>query len=154
MPLVFDERNLLPEGVHDATLEDVVSAFGGTSRRDTLCENLRQYLAGVKLTDWTCDVLIDGSFVMPKVNEPNDIDLILVLPADWDTGRRDFRPFEYNVLDKGHTKRVYRIEVQPVLVGSVQHLEFLDLFSKIRLEWCEVFGLPDGARKGLVRVLL
>ena len=154
MALLFDDRNLLPEGVHDASLEEVVSAFSGTSRRDKLCENLRQYVSGVKLTGWACEVLIDGSFVMPNVREPNDIDLILVLPDGWDMSRRDFRPFEYNTLDKGFTKRVHRIEVQPVLLGSDQHREFLDLFSKIRLEWCEAFDLPDDARKGLVRVLL
>ncbi len=154
MPVTFDERNLLPEGVHDATLDEVVSAFGGgTSRRDKLCNNLRQYIAGVKLTGWACEVLIDGSFVMPGVAEPNDIDVILVLPADWDLSRRDLRPFEYNVLDKGHTKRAYRMEVYPVLPGSEKHLEFLELFTRVREEWCDQFGWPNTTRKGLIRVV-
>lgn len=154
MPLVFDDRRVLPEGVHDATLEEVVSAFGGTSRREKLCDHLRQYMANVKLTGWTCEVLIDGSFVMPQVGEPNDIDLILVLPDDWDLNRRDFRAFEYNTLDKGHTKRVYRMEVYPVQSGSERHREFLELFTQIRIEWCRQFGLPPDSRKGLVRVTL
>jgi hypothetical protein len=81
-----------------------------SDRRRRLFENLKDYLADVRLTGWACEVLIDGSFVMPSVPEPNDIDIILVLPAGWDMARRDFKPYEYNVLDKSHTKRAYKIE--------------------------------------------
>lgn len=154
MPHHFDDRHLLPEGTHDATLDEIVAAFGGTSRRDRLCDGLRDYLRDLKLTGWDCEVLIDGSFVMPGVREPDDVDVILILPDEWDVGRRDFRPFEYNVLDEKRSRAVYRTEVQSVLVGSDQHRKFLDLFSKIRVEWCELFRLPDDARKGIVRVLL
>ena len=153
MPLVFDENNLLPEGVHDATLEEVVSAFGGTNRRDRLCDGLRQNLDAVKLTGWACEVLIDGSFVMPSVREPNDIDVLLIMPADWDMGRRDFRPFEYNVLSKSHTRRAHRVEVYAVIPGSEEHLYFASLFAKIRIEWCRQFEWPADSRKGLVRVV-
>ncbi len=31
MALVFDDRNLLPEGVHDATPDEIAAAFGGTA---------------------------------------------------------------------------------------------------------------------------
>ncbi len=154
MPLAFDDRDLLPEGVHDATLDEIVSAFGGTSRRDQLCDHLREYLACVQLTGWACEVLLDGSFVMPKVREPNDIDVIVILPDDWSWDRRDFRPFEYNVIDKGRSRRAYRVEVQPVLGGSARHHEYLELFTQVRVEWCRQFGLPTDSRKGLVRLLL
>ncbi len=105
-------------------------------------------------TGWACEVLIDGSFVMPKGAEPNDIDLILILPDGLDWDQRDFRPFEYNVLDKNRSRRANRVEVQAVLRGSVQHIEFLELFSKLRPEWCELFALLYLSRKGLVRVTL
>ncbi len=153
MPLVFDQRNLLTEGVHDANVDEIRLAFGGTGRRSKLCDNLTQYIADVKATAWACDVLIDGSFVMPSVAEPNDIDVILVLPGDWDLTRRDFRPFEYNTLDRASAKREYRIEVYPVVPGSPRHQYFLDFFAGIRIEWCDHFGLPREARKGIVRVV-
>ncbi len=89
---------------------------------------------------------------MPSVAEPNDIDIILVLPADWDMTRTDFKAYEYNVLDKGHTKRAYKIEVYPVVSGSAKEQEFLDLFSKIRSEWCNQFSWPENAHKGMVRL--
>lgn len=152
MPLNFDARRLLPEGVHDATLEEVEAALSLSGRRRTLFDNLKQYAASVRMTGWACQLLVDGSFVMPAVAEPNDIDIILVLPADWDMARTDFKPYEYNVLDKGHTRRAYRIEVYPVLPGSERYRSFFDLFTKIRVEWCRQFGLPEDARKGIVRL--
>jgi hypothetical protein len=156
MPLELDERRLLPPGVHDATLEEVerlFARFQRTDRRMTLFKKLKEYLADLRLTSWPCSVLIDGSFVMPPVDEPNDIDLILVMPADWDMGRTDLRPYEYNVLDRRHTKRQYKIEVYPVIPGSDAEQKFLDLFTRIRIEWSRQFGWPDDLRKGIVRLL-
>ncbi|MGL4552974.1 MAG: DUF6932 family protein [Gemmataceae bacterium] len=152
MPLNFDARRLLPEGVHDTTLEEVEAALSLSNRRRTLFDGLKQYLAAVRMTGWECQVLLDGSFVMPSVGEPNDIDLILVLPPDWDLTRRDFKPYEYNVLDRGHTKRVLKIEVYPVLHDSERFRYFFDLFTQIRVEWCRQFSLPEDARKGIVRL--
>jgi hypothetical protein len=152
MPLIFDDRRLLPPGIHDAALEEIERELALSNRRRTLFDNLKQYIAGVRLTGWACQVLVDGSFVMPLVAEPNDIDIILVLPEGWDMTRTDFRPYEYNVLDRKHTKRAFKIEVYPVLPDSDRYRDFLDLFTRIRIEWCNQFQLPEDARKGIVRL--
>jgi hypothetical protein len=152
VPLSFDARRLLPEGVHDASLEEIEREFSHSNRRRTLCDNLKQYVAGVRMTGWACQVVVDGSFVMPPVTEPNDIDIILVLPADWDLTRTDFKAFEYNVLDRRHTKRTLKIEVYPVVSGSAEEQTFLELFAQVREEWCDRFGWPKDTRKGIVRV--
>lgn len=90
---------------------------------------------------------------MPQVREPNDIDSILVMPPDWDWSRKEFRPFEYGVIDKKSAKRQYKIEVFVVESGSDKEREFLDLFGKIREEWCDLFGWPKDDRKGIVRLI-
>jgi hypothetical protein len=155
MPLTFDARGLLPPGVHDATLEEVERAFARfqrTDRRIVLFAGLRAYLAEVRQTGWQCAVVLDGSFVMPMVDEPNDIDLILVLPADWDLTRQ-LKPFEYNVVAKAFTKREYAIEVFTVPAGSDLESRARHLFDQVRPEWCRVFGWPVGSLKGLVRIV-
>jgi hypothetical protein len=153
MPLTFDDRRLLPPGIHDATLEEIEQEFALSNRRRMLFGNLTEYVRGVRLTGWACQVLVDGSFVMLPVVEPDDIDLILVMPADWDLTRRDFRPFEYNTLDRKHTRRALKIEVYPVLPDSDRYRFFFDLFTRIRIEWCRQFNWPEDARKGVVRVM-
>lgn len=155
MPLPFDARGLLEPGTHEATLAEVEQAFARfqrTDRRIALFSKLKRYLAELKQTGWVCQVILDGSFVMPMVDEPNDMDLILVLPADWDL-TRELRPFEYNVVDKAFTKREYRIEVFAVPEGSEEHGRAQRLFERVRLEWCRLFGWPDETKKGLVRIV-
>jgi hypothetical protein len=155
MPLTFDDRGLLIPGKHDATLAEIEQAFGRFQRSDRrfrLFAKLQAYLSEVRQTGWKCEIILDGSFVMPMVDEPNDIDLILVLPTDWDL-TRELRPFEYNVVDKAFTKREYRIEVFPVPAGSEEHKKAKRLFDRVRIEWCRHFGWPDNTRKGLVRIV-
>ncbi len=155
MSLTFDDRGLLPPGIHDATLDEVEQAFARfqrTDRRIKLFERLRAYVAELRKTGWTYTLLIDGSFVMPPVDAPNDIDAILVFPADWDLDA-SLRPFEYNLVSRRSTKKEYQIEVYTVTVGSANEVKFMTLFAEIRLEWCQQFGWPADDRKGLVRIV-
>lgn len=155
MSLSFDDRALLPPGIHDATMSEVEAKFARfqkTDRRIRLFAKLRAYIKEVKQTGWQCEIIIDGSFVMPPVDEPNDIDLIMVLPSNWDLSR-ELKPFEYNVVSKAFTKKEYGIEVLPALAGSETEREYRLLFEQIRVEWCQKFGWPSDSTKGLVRIL-
>lgn len=155
MPLNFDARGLLPPGVHDATLDEARAAFARFQRSDrrlTLFDKLTAYLAELAKTGWACRVVLDGSFIMPMVDEPNDIDLILVFPAAWNL-TRDLRPFEYNLVTNNFTKREFKVEVFPVAEGSERHRHFLDFFTQVRREWWQKFGWPEGITKGLVRIV-
>jgi hypothetical protein len=149
MPLSLDDRRLLPPGLHDATLQEVQEWFGNfqcSDRRMILFEKLKRFLAELRRTGWDCTVLLDGSFVMPPVDEPNDIDVILVMPKDWDM-TADLRPFEYNVVSKKYTKAEYQIEVYAVLPESDAETRMRALFEQIRIEWCRQFSWPVDSRK-------
>jgi hypothetical protein len=155
MALVFDERGLLPPGIHDATMAEIEGTFARfqkTERRISLFAKLKAYVKEVKQTGWQCEIVVDGSFVMPTVDEPNDIDIILVLPSDWDM-TKELRPFEYNVVSRAFTKKEYRIDVLPAPRGSIAELKYSLLFAQIRVEWCRQFGWPEDSVKGIVRIV-
>lgn len=154
MPLTFDDRRLLPPGIHDATLDDVERHFSLSSRRKRLFENLKQYLWTVRLTGWACQVIVDGSFVMPMVSEPNDVDVLVVMPEGWDRARKDLKASEYGVVDRKTVKSELRVEIYTASPGSAKEREFIELYTNIRPEWCQKFGWPVGSRKGIVRVEL
>lgn len=156
MPLVFDERQLLLPGIHDATLEEVEQCFGrfqGTDRRQQLFVQLRAYLLQLNSAILgRCWVLIDGSFVMPGVAEPDDIDLILVLPASWDWDE-ELRPYQYNLISRHRVKKEYEIEIFTVSPGSHDEQKWIEFFARVGLKWCKKFNWPLETKKGLVRIL-
>ena len=155
MPLPFDDRGLLPPGIHDATLDEidrVLGRFRKSTRRITLMANLREYVKELGRTGWDFQLLIDGSFVMTAVDEPNDIDAVLILPADWDFAPLS-QPSLYNLVAKNSTKKEYKIDLYPVASGSTAESRFLTIFADVRIEWCDLFGWDRPILKGLIRIL-
>jgi Family of unknown function (DUF6932) len=156
MALAFDERLLLPAGVHEATLNEVEAHFARfqkSDRRLKLFRKLRDYLTEVKKAACGTAVILDGSFVMACVDEPKDIDLILVLPGDWDT-TADLKPYQYNLVSRRRVKREYGLDVFPVRPDSAREKEWIDFFSQVNGKWCLEFGWPKRTSKGIVRVTL
>jgi 5'-3' exonuclease len=58
-----------------------------------------RYVADLRRWDFAQELLIDGSFVTAAAT-PNDIDVVLVLRADYDL-LQEVSPFEYNL--RSHT---------------------------------------------------
>src|SRR5947208_1417637 len=119
MALAFDDRKLLPPGVHDATLKEVdkqFARFQKSDRRPQLFAKLRDYLAAVKKAGCGSAVILNGSFVMACVDEPEDIDLILVLPEDWDESAA-LKPYQYNLVSKRRVRQEYAFDVAVVALA-------------------------------------
>lgn len=143
----LNENGFLPEGIHEASLEEVRERFGRfqrTDRRSDLFTRLSHYLAEVRTSGFVIAVIVDGSYVTTK-DEPSDIDLILVLRPDHDY-RAELRPFEYNALSKCRVRRRFRFDILIARQGSDEHMKYLDLFQRVK-------GVPD-LRKGVVEVRL
>ncbi len=154
MPLDFDERGLLLPGVHDATLEELDEHFGRFQRTDqriTLFKKLKAYLTDLKNSGIKCSLIIDGSFIMTKVDEPDDIDLVLILPEDWDM-EANLRPYQYNVVSKRRVRQEYRFDLYSVRQNSTEEQKWIEFFGRVNLKWCDAFNWVRETRKGLVRV--
>src|SRR5262249_54520687 len=98
-------------------------------------------------------VILDGSFVMGCIDEPSDIDLILILPPDWDL-EAELKPYLYNLVSKRRARREYRVEVIAALPGSVRERDAIKLFRRVNVKWCNKFGWADKLKEGIVRVTL
>jgi hypothetical protein len=156
MPLLFDDRQLLVSGVHDTTLEVVeehFSRFQRTGRRIKLFGRLCDYLAAVKKAGCGNAAIIDGSFVMACIDEPEDIDLILILPPEWDE-TAELQPYQYNLVSKKRVKQEFGLEVFPVAAGTPDEQKWIVFFSQVNPKWWKLFGWPKDSKKGLVRVTL
>ena len=144
---------VLPEGIHICTLEEVENTFGRFNRSDKrprLTEKLRRYVVDARNAGIATAVIVDGSYITQKP-EPNDVDLILVLRADFDL-TQELRPFEYNIQSKRMVRRIYGFDVLPALDGSVAYGRYINDFRLVRLDDPE--QTTNQHYKGLLRINL
>jgi hypothetical protein len=138
----FRSDGYLPEGLHVASEADVTFRFGSSSpRRRRLVLRLRRWIELAQKVK-ARRLLIDGSFVTEK-REPNDIDAVILLPADFaDQIEQGFEPaleLEHMLLTR-HPEEIFAAE------DDVDWREWMDFFTQTRE--------ADGRRKGLVEVEL
>ena len=80
----FNSHGELPEGVHEATLDEVIAQFGsGTPQRQAVTARLLHLYNLVKATNHLERFIIFGSYVTNKP-APNDIDIFLVMAEAFD----------------------------------------------------------------------
>jgi hypothetical protein len=79
MPLPGLQDGVLPPGVHQATLAEVVERFGYGSRRRAYLANILAELVDTVQRAGASAVAVGGSFVTEK-EDPHDIDCITLLP--------------------------------------------------------------------------
>ena len=150
----LDAHGLLPPGVYDCSLEDVERLFGQFQRSDRrlrLFAHLRDYIDQLQKAGIKAQVIIDGSFVMGCVDEPDDIDLVLVLPADWDFSV-DLPPYRYNLIAKHRVGRRYGFDLIVVAADSSAETQWTDFFQGIGPKWRHLPRSADD-RKGVLRII-
>ncbi len=143
----LNRDGFLPEGIHECTLEEAQARFGvfqGNDRRPQLWAKLREFLREVKASRIVEAVLLNGSFISGKL-APNDIDLILVVPANHDFAA-DLTPAEYNVLSKRRVFRRLGFDVLVARDGSEEHRRYAAFFQQVRL--------APGQRKGMLKIVV
>ena len=82
----FNERGDLPEGVHPATLESILSRFAGTPRRAVIARRLERIYSLARSTGHLGRFIIFGSFITAKM-EPNDVDIFLLMEDSFDVSK-------------------------------------------------------------------
>ncbi len=101
------------------------------------------YILELRSTGMAAGLIVDGSFVTNKT-EPNDVDLVLILPTNHDFTATSC-PFEYNLLSRRSVFKRYAFDVLVAREDSPELLEYVEFFQQIR-------GETD-RRKGILKVL-
>jgi hypothetical protein len=143
----FDETGWLPEGLYHSTLDEIEQRLGQFVRNDkrpTLMRKLRAYIDELRKWPIAMEVLVDGSFVS-ATHDPGDIDVILVLRADFVSREEDWRPTETNLVSKSYVQRNFEIDLWTA-VGDPRELAVRRGFMKKKP--------PLVGGKGLLRVTL
>jgi hypothetical protein len=143
----FNEFGWLPEGVHDCTVEEVAARFGafhGTDRRPQLFARLVAFLREARASALLEAVLVDGSFVTAKP-DPNDIDLVLVVPQNHDFSA-DLPAPQYNLLAQQRVRSRFGFDIVVVRNRSENLEQAVAFFQQVRQR--------PGLKKGILRIRL
>jgi hypothetical protein len=81
----FDTNGDLPEGLHQATLADVLQYFGrGTVKRHLVAQRLERIYNLAYSTGQVLRFIVFGSFVTAKP-EPGDVDIFILMKNSFDS---------------------------------------------------------------------
>lgn len=144
MPLPeFNEFGDLPEGNYPAAIAEVVARFGsGTAQRAAVTARLQRIYQLAVATGHLDRLVVFGSYVS-DVDEPNDVDVILVMRNDF---RSERCPTESTVLFD-HTRANDELGasifwVRPDMLLGEPIEQFLAFWQSKR----------DGGRRGIVEI--
>jgi hypothetical protein len=139
----FNEFGDLPAGRHSASLNEVVARFGsGTPRPQEVTDRLRQVYSLAIATGHLDRLIIFGSYVSDTA-EPNDVDVILVMQADFVTENcppDSLVLFDHVRADKELGASIFWIRPEMLLGEPLE--QFL-----AHWEWKR-----DGSRRGIVEI--
>jgi hypothetical protein len=123
----LNEQGLLPPGIYDCALEEIGERFGtfqSTDLRPRLYEKLQAFLQQVRSTNLAISVIVNGSFVTSKA-DPNDIDLIPVLPSSHNH-RAELVPMAYNVLSRRWVGNQYGFDVPVAREDAIEYTQYVE----------------------------
>ncbi len=141
----LNEDGVLPVGIYDCTLDEIGERFGRfqtTDRRVHLFKKLCDLMKEEQTAGIATEILINGSFITNKA-VPGDIDLVIVLPADYNCSLI-VAPFIYNAVSKVNLQRRYPFDVFVVEKDSRLYQDQIEFFCKTR----------EGQRKGILRIAI
>jgi len=133
--------NVLPPGIHDASLREIEGRFATNEKRRLLFEGFRRGVGSLR--DAGCRmVFLDGSFVSDKPN-PDDFD------ACWDPTGVDDRRVDPVLLDFSDGRRRQKLkyggEFFPSSARADGSRTFVEFFQTDR---------DTGSEKGIIRIRL
>jgi len=143
----LNERGFLPPGVHDCSLDEVRKTFGtfnSNDRRPNLFKNLEAFVVTLRLNGVAKAVVVNGSFTTAKA-DPNDIDMVLVLPQGHDFAA-DLSPDEYNCLSNKRVKKKFGFDMFVAEDESQEYERYTRFFQDVKNQ--------PGESKGVLRVEL
>ena len=144
MPLPeFDSVGDLPEGVYQATMDEIRARFGyGTPQRQAVTARLLRIYHLAAATGKLDRVIIFGSYITTKP-DPNDVDVILVMHDD----------FEVHACDAATRRLFDHTQATEAFGASIFWLRPSMLFLETLEEFIEHWQIKrDLTRRGIVEV--
>jgi len=104
----FNDCGDLPEGIHVASLEEVVHRFATTPRRTVIARRLERIFQLACSTGHLSRTVVFGSYITAK-SEPNDVDIFMMMDDSFDV--RQVSPEASLVFDHAAAQNLFGASV-------------------------------------------
>lgn len=142
----FDENGLLPNGVHDCTVNDIQVALTWNQHRLSLFQQFSDFLENELRPLFDSPVYFDGSFVTNK-DEPDDTDIVLDLSNVSDAEK--WIGIQFMMSNQSRLKDEYRVHFWVNLPGGN---DFAAFFQYVGVKTAKLKGLDPFHQKGILRL--
>lgn len=148
------EGGVLPEGIHDCSLDEVRAMFAASGERARLLnrfehflDRLGEFVPGIETT-----IYLDGSFIT-QWEGCNDIDVVLEA-RDFENEKSRYLKTLMSERVRGEFSENYKVQLH-VVVPGLRGRDFRQWFQNVKTEESWRFGNEINAlRKGIVRLTL
>ena len=148
MPIpALNSHGLLPSGVHNCTLSEIVSCFGWNEHRKRLLGDFSKFLKNEIQTMFSEPLFFDGSFVTDK-ELPDDIDVVLDLCHAPDAMK--WKGLDFMIKHQSRLKNLYNVDFWVNLPGNN---DFSVFFQYVGVKTAKMKGLHPNLLKGILRLL-
>jgi hypothetical protein len=143
----LDRDGYLPEGIHEAKLEEIerrFAIFTTSDRRIQLFARLKELVGEAERSGIVARIVLGGSFVSGKA-EPEDVDCILILKAGT-ADQPELPPAQYALVSLKRVRKRFKADIFSLEEGSAKLNQVLDVFQRRKEN--------PHQRRGIVEVLL
>lgn len=152
VPSIVD-GGVLPEGIHDMSLNDIRSLFASSDERSKLLDRFNQFVERLNefIPDTPVTLYLDGSFIT-KWEGCRDIDVI-VEARDFEDEKSDYLRTLVSQRVKREFLELYKVKLRVVVPGLITSRDYRQWFQNVKGEEAWRFSNEINAlRKGIVRL--
>lgn len=152
VPSITD-GGVLPEGIHDLSLDDVRGMFASSGERAKLLDRFNQFVERLDefIPDTPVTLYLDGSFITAWEG-CRDIDVI-VEARDFEGEKSDYLRMLVSPPVKREFLDLYKVKLRVVVPGLINSRDYRQWFQNVKGEEAWRFGNEITAlRKGIVRL--
>jgi hypothetical protein len=152
VPAIID-GGVLPEGIHDCSLDEVRGMFASSGERAKLLDRFNHFLQrlGEFIPDMQVTLYLDGSFITTWEG-CCDIDVIAEA-RDFEGVKSDYLRMLVSPCVKREFLELYKVKLRVIVPGLINTRDYRQWFQNVKGEEAWRFGNEINAlRKGIVRL--
>ena len=152
VPAIID-GGVLPEGIHDCSLDEVRGMFASSGERAKLLDRFNQFLQrlGEFIPDTQVTLYLDGSFITAW-DGCCDIDVIIEA-RDFEGAKSEYLKMLVTPPVKQEFLDLYKVKLRVIVPGLNNARDYRQWFQNVKGEEAWRFGNDITAlRKGIVRL--